>query len=237
MFVAPCTLPLVPAYIAFISGVDPADIKNSKTTSSLRSRVFMNGLMYVLGFSVVFVLFGVSAGFVGMRILGEYRVLFTRVTGIFVIIFGLFMLNIVSFRPLRKDRKAKLPAIFQKGRLSTSFLLGAAFAFGWTPCIGPLLASVLLLASTSATALQGGILLAVFSLGMGIPFLIVAWSVGSAYKNLEHLKKYMPVISRLGGVFLVILGALLFFDRLGLLIAYGYEWFGGFGYENLLKYY
>ena len=241
MFLAPCTLPLVPGYLAFISDVDQKGLKdaqkNEKKMKALRTKVFKNGLFYVLGFSAVFILFGSLAGFVGAAILGQYRVLFTKIGGVFVILFGLFMLDIVRFKVLSEDKKFDLPEAFQKGKPSTSFLLGGAFAFGWTPCVGPILASILLLASTSATVLQGAFLLAVFSLGLGIPFLIVARGIGSAYSRIQKINMYMPVISKIGGVFLVVLGVLLFMNNLGVLIALGYKWFGFLGYEKLLEFY
>lgn len=241
MFLAPCTLPLLPGYLAFISGADEKDIekarKNEKAMKSLRKKVFMNGVAYVLGFSVVFVLFGVLIGLVGAHIVGEYRGLLTRIGGVLVIIFGLFMLDLISVEPLRSEKKVNINAMFEKGKPSTSFMLGSAFAVGWTPCIGPLLSSILLLAATSTTAIQGGILLAVFSLGMGIPFLIIAWSIGTAYEKVQTINRFMPIISKIGGVFLIILGILLFTNQLGLLIAYGYEWFDFLNYDSMLEFY
>lgn len=241
MFLAPCTLPLLPGYLAFISGVEPKKIKEAQKDKdkmrTLQVRVVTNGFMYVLGFSVVFVAFGALAGLIGAAAIGQYRVLLTRVGGVFVILFGLFMLNIIKVKGLSRDKKVEVPAIFQKGRPSTSFLLGVAFAIGWTPCIGPILASILLLASTSGTVPQGAFLLGVFSIGLAIPFLFIAWGIGSAYERIEKIHVYMPIISKVGGVFLVVLGVLLFTNNLGLLISLGYDWFDFLGYEKLLDYY
>lgn len=235
MFLAPCTLPLVPAYLAFISGVDPADLKSAKNKRALRRKVMWNGFLYVLGFTVVFVVMGVAAAFLGTKVLAEYRFILTKVGGIFVIVFGLFMLDVLKIPELQKTHR--LVGAFKKGSPLSSFLLGASFAFGWVPCIGPILASILLVAATSTTALQGAVLLFVFSMGMGIPFLIIAWGIGSAYENVKRISKYMPVISKVGGVFLIILGVLLFTNQMGLLVRYGYEWFDFLNYDNLLDYY
>lgn len=241
MFLAPCTLPLLPGYLAFISGADQKEIekarKNKKHMEKLRRKVFLNGVAYVLGFSVVFVLFGVLIGFLGGQIVGQSREILTKVGGVLVMLFGLFMLDIISFEPLRSEKKFDINSMFEKGKPSSSFMLGSAFAVGWTPCIGPLLSSILLLAATSGTVLQGGFLLAVFSLGMAIPFLIIAWSIGTAYEKVQTINRFMPVISKVGGIFLIILGVLLFTNQLGLLISYGYEWFDFLNYDSMLEFY
>ncbi len=241
MFLAPCTLPLVPAYLSFIAGSNEEAIKKAQESdrhrSQLRNKVVMNGIFYVLGFSMIFIFFGVLAGFVGVHVLGASRILLTRLGGIFVILFGLFMLDIVKIPFLQQNRSFVLSPMFKAGRPESSFMLGAAFAFGWAPCIGPLLASILLLASTSSTALQGGMYLAVFSLGMAIPFLLIAWGIGSAFGTVKKISQYMPILSKLGGIFLLLIGLLLITNNFGLLISFGYDWFGSLGYEKLLEYY
>lgn len=239
MFLAPCTLPLVPAYLAFISGVDPKLLQadGEKLPRNIRWQVFINGLMYVLGFSVVFVLLGVCIAFFGARVVGTYRDIFMKLGGLLVLVFGLHMIGVLKSVFLQYEKKFVLPARFEKGKPATSLLLGAAFACGWSPCIGPILASVLFLASTTSTVWKGALLLGVFSIGMGIPFLILAWGIGSAYGRVRVLNRYMPIISRLGGVFLIILGVLLLMNKLGLFVGWGFELFGFLGYDKLLKLY
>lgn len=227
-FLAPCTFPLVPAYLGFISGV-AGEEKN------VRRKVFFNGLFYVVGFSLVFIIFGTLLGFLG-SLLVPARIWLTRIAGIFVILFGLVMLNVVRVPLLLKERQIKLPFGLERGKPLTSFLLGGAFAFGWTPCVGPVLASILLLASTSTTTLQGAGLLAIFSAGLAIPFLAVAWAWGSAQQYVERLSKYLWIFSVLGGLILIGLGILLLSNRFSLLIQWGYRLFDFINYERLINY-
>ncbi|HEX9664211.1 MAG TPA: cytochrome c biogenesis protein CcdA, partial [Patescibacteria group bacterium] len=157
-FLAPCTLPLVPAYLGFISGVSIEDLGDPEKIKKVRGKIFLNGLFFVIGFSAIFVMFGVAAGLIG-TLFGAYRIWLARLGGIFVIIFGLFMLNVVKLPFLSKEVKVRIPSIFKKGKILNSFILGTVFGFGWTPCVGPILGSVLLLASSSATAFQGALML------------------------------------------------------------------------------
>lgn len=238
MFLAPCTLPLVPAYLAFISGADGVELsREGGFSKAMRRRIFMNGVWYVVGFSIVFVSLGVLVAYVGSAFVGTSRMLLMRAGGILVMYFGLYMLGIVKSSSLSSEKKWMVSDRFERGRPLTSFLLGAAFATGWTPCIGPILASILLVASTAESVGRGAILLGVFSLGMGIPFLILAGSIGSAYGRIKALRTYMPYISRLGGVFLVVLGGLLLVDQLGLLVGWGFQLLGFLGYEKILQLY
>ena len=234
-FLAPCTLPLVPGYLAFISGASAEDLKDPKKAKGAKQRIFLNGVLYVLGFSLVFVVFGTVAGFVGTA-LAPYRIWLARAGGIFVITFGLFLMGILKLPFLAKDFQLKVGGAVGKGQGKSSFILGAAFAFGWTPCVGPILGSILLLASTATTALQGAFLLSVFSVGLGIPFLAIALGVGSAAKYISKLSKLLSVISIIGGIFLIGLGILLFTNKIGILISYGYQIFRFINYDSLLDY-
>ncbi|MEK9180161.1 MAG: cytochrome c biogenesis protein CcdA [Patescibacteria group bacterium] len=234
-FLAPCTLPLVPGYLAFISGASAEDLKDPLRAADAKRRIFINGLMYVVGFSVVFVIFGTIAGFLGAS-LAPYRTWLMRLGGILVVIFGLFLAGILKMPFLNKDFQLKLGDFVGGGSPRNSFLLGAAFAFGWTPCVGPILGSVLLLASTTTTALQGTLLLFVFSLGLAVPFLLIAIGIGSAAKYVAKLSGLLSVVSIVGGIFLVALGILLFTNKMVLLIPYGYRLFEFINYDKLLDY-
>jgi len=150
-----------------------------------------------------------------------------------VIVFGLFMLDMIKIPALMGDKHLDLKSKLGASSPKKSFLLGSAFAFGWTPCVGPILGSVLLLATTSTTALQGALLLTIFSLGLGIPFLIMAFGIGSAYRHLSQITRYMNIISKIGGVFLVILGILLFTNNMGLLVAWGFKYLDFLNYERI----
>jgi cytochrome c-type biogenesis protein len=213
-FLAPCTLPLVPAYLAFISG-----------SSSGKGRVFRNALFFVLGFSAVFILLGLLAGLAG-GLLYEFRMWVSRIGGVFVILFGLFMLDAVKIPFLAKEKKFSVKSPFIKGTPLNSLTLGVIFGAGWTPCIGPILGSVLFLASQTATAFAGAVLLAVFSLGLAVPFLFIGASIERAEAHIKRFSKYLRFINIIGGLFLIVLGALLLFEQMGLLTEYGFKLFG-----------
>lgn len=235
-FLAPCTLPLVPGYLGFISGASLDDLKDPEKSKKARWKIFLNGLFFMAGFSAVFIILGTLVGFIGASLLAPYRLWLGRIGGIFVIIFGLFMLNVLKIPFLMQEKQLKAPAFFSRGKPTNSFILGSAFAFGWTPCVGPILGSVLLLASTSTTAFQGGLLLTIFSAGLAVPFLLIAIGIGSASRHIQNISKYLNVVSIIGGVFLIFLGILLVMGKIGLLIAYGYKIFQFINYDRLLDY-
>ena len=235
-FLAPCTLPLVPAYLGFLSGTSLGNLGDPAKARRVRWKIFLNGLFFVLGWTLVFTLLGTLVGFIGASLLVPYRLWLGRIGGIFVIIFGLFMLNVLKIPFLAREWKPRIPSIFQRGRAVNSFILGSAFGIGWTPCVGPILGSILLLASTSSTALQGALMLSVFSVGLATPFLAIAAGIGSAQKLIERNTKVLKTISIIGGVFLIFLGVLLFTGNMAFLISYGYRLFRFIEYERLLDY-
>jgi cytochrome c-type biogenesis protein len=234
-FLAPCTLPLVPGYLAFISGTSLKDLRDGHRADAARRRIVLNGLFFVLGFSLVFILLGVAAGLAGLA-LGGYRPWLSRIGGVAVIVFGLFMLEAVKLPFLHHVRRIKTPALLRPGRASNSFLLGAVFGLGWTPCIGPILGSILFLVSSSATAGQGAFLLALFSLGLGIPFIAVALSIGSVSPYIHRMARFGHVVSLVGGVFLVFLGVLLLTGNFEFFSSAVYRWFDFIRYDRLLDY-
>ena len=234
-FLAPCTLPLVPAYLGFISGVDQEELKNPKTAKAARRKIFLNGLAFIGGFSAVFIIFGVLAGIAGTA-LAPYRLWLARIGGILVILFGLFMLGFFKLPFLQTDKRIPIPKWLTLGKPSSSFFIGGAFSLGWTPCVGPILGSILLLAGTSGTALQGGIMLTVFSAGLALPFLAIAAGFSKATAYIEKISKYLKAVSIIGGVFLILLGLLLATDNFGLTIQYGYKLFDFINYDRLLEY-
>src|SRR3989344_5675923 len=130
-FLAPCTLPLVPGYLGFISGASLEDLKNPKRAKTARWKIFLNGFFFMLGFSAVFIIMGTLVGFIAASLLAPYRLWLGRIGGVFVIIFGLFMLNALKIPFLTRERQLKAPALFERGKPTNSFILGSAFAFGF----------------------------------------------------------------------------------------------------------
>ncbi|HLD21122.1 MAG TPA: cytochrome c biogenesis protein CcdA [Patescibacteria group bacterium] len=239
-FLAPCTLPLVPAYLGFISGAGAKDFQNPALRPVIRRRVLLNGVFYVLGFSLIFVSLGVLFG-VGGAALIEYRDILERIGGAFVLFFGLYLVGLFEKIPalqrlLSSEHRYRLPNSLKPGSATSSFILGATFAFGWTPCVGPILGSILLLASSTATVGQGALLLSVFSLGLAIPFLLIAAGVGHVTQTVRTLSKVLPYVSLVGGVLLILLGLLLLTGQLGIWLSWSYGFLEVFQYERLLDY-
>jgi len=232
-FLAPCTLPLVPAYLGFISGVPQEDLRDPEKAVAARKKIFMNGVFFILGFSIVFIAFGTLAGFIGQA-LSDVRIWLTRIGGLLVIIFGLFMLGVFKLKIFQTEKRIPIPKWLTLGRPSSSLLIGGTFAFGWTPCVGPILGSILLLASASTTAFQGAILLSVFSFGLAVPFLLIAAGVSKASTVITKYSKYLNAVSIIGGIFLIGLGILLLTDKFSLTIQYGYKLLEFLNYEELL---
>jgi len=234
-FFAPCTFPLIPGYIGFISGASLQDFKDSERLNKIKKRVLLNAVLYIVGFSAVFILLGVLFG-LGGAVLVQYRVLLSRVGGIFVLLFGLHMTGLLRISALNRERRFHVSRIFVPGNPLSSFAFGATFAFGWTPCIGPILGTVLFLASHTATVGNGALLLAVFSLGLAVPFLILALGISHATASIKALSKYIPVLSIFGGFLIIILGILLVTDSFSLWVSWFYRLFSFFQFDGFLKF-
>ena len=212
-FLSPCVLPLVPTYLSYLTGVSVQELSGQRS-SGLRAAVLKNALAFVGGFAVVFIAFGLSASALG-QLLARYQVLLRRVSGAMIILFGLHMTGLIKVGALHREKRAGFAP--GKAGISNSLLMGMAFSAGWTPCIGPVLSSILLLASNSAGAWEGGYLLAAYSLGLAIPFLAAALAVGPLAKGLRRWAHLLPLVSVLGGALMVLVGVMVFtgyFSRL-----------------------
>lgn len=191
-----------------------------------------NAFAFVLGFTVVFVLLGLFAGFFGM-ILGPYRSVISQIAGFIFILFGLTMFGVrIPF--LSVERHVAVSS-FSVGKFWSSFGIGALFALGWSPCIGPILGTVLLLASQSTTIVQGALLLLVFALGLGIPFLVTAYfidKIGGLFARLSSITHYFTY---LGAATLILFGVLMLFNQMGALVEWGLSFFDNF-YQMILPY-
>lgn len=234
-FLAPCTLPLVPGYLGFISGVSGAELQDPNKTRGVRGKVILNGLFFIIGFSAIFIILGSLLG-LGGQALGQYRIWLSRVGGVFVITFGLYMIGVLKLSFLSAQKTFNASKIVRPGNPLSSFVFGTAFAFGWTPCVGPVLGAILTLAASSATVLNGAFLLAVFSAGLAVPFLAIALLIDGASRGIERVAKYLKFVSIIGGIFLIFLGVLLVTNMFSLWLTYAYKIFNFLNYEALLKY-
>jgi len=231
-FFAPCTLPLIPAFLGIISGSNLEDFKYPEKMKRARWRIFNNALLYVLGFSLVFILFGTAFSFIGQ--LSFIKIWLPRIGGIFIVLFGLFLVGLLKISWLNIEQKIIASRLFSRVSSVNSFLIGVVFALGWSPCVGPLLGSVLLLASTSGTFSQGIFLLVVFSVGLGLPFLVTALFVGKAFTVFRGWGRMLGIINKIAGIFLIFLGFLLISDLFSvfhnqlLLFFYRFQFFEAF---------
>ncbi len=198
-FLSPCVLPLVPPYLVFVSGVSLDELKSGHS----RSRVLLTALAFVLGFTTVFVLLGATASYAG-QVLRSQLPLLANLAGIFIIIMGLHFLGV--FRIGFLNREARYHQESRPVGLLGAYGVGLAFAFGWTPCIGPVLGAILSVAAVDQNVGQGMALLAVYSLGLGIPFLLAAWFVGAFMGFFSRFKKHLRTVERIMGGLLVLTG-------------------------------
>ncbi len=212
-FLSPCILPLIPAYISYITGVSFDELKEGER-GAIRKKTLVHSLLFILGFSFVFIAFGASATYLG-RLLIDYRTVIMRVGGALVIIFGLYLMGI--FRLGFLDREKKLTFKLRKGSKFGSVLFGITFAVAWTPCIGPILGSILVLAGTRNSVLEGVWLLSIYSLGIAIPFVISALLINSFLAYFAKFRKYLFAVKFACGLLLIIVGVLLMMGRFTLL--------------------
>jgi cytochrome c-type biogenesis protein len=213
-FLSPCILPLVPGYISFITGISLDDLRNKKESKdNSLVRVLIGAIFFIFGFSFVFILLGASATFIG-QFLQIYSVWFKRLGGIIIIIFGLHMIGIINIPFLNFQKKFQTGQNLSFNLFITPFLIGFSFAFGWTPCIGPILAAILVYAGTQDTVVRGMTLLSVYSLGLGIPFILTALAVNQFYQISVQIKKYFKIIELIGGILLILIGFFIFSESL-----------------------
>ena len=208
-FLSPCVLPLVPVYITHLAGAtDPSAVGAGR-----RNDAFFHALSFVLGFSVVFVVLGASVGFAGYVLRDQLPTL-TRIAGVLLIILGLHLVGILRIPFLYRTYALEGAGAGQRTGYAKSFLVGSTFSVGWTPCIGPILGSILTLAAASSTVWKGTLLLIFYSVGLGIPFLLTGLLFGTATARLKRISRFMPVFEVAGGALVIIVGSLIFLDRL-----------------------
>lgn len=204
-FLSPCVLPLVPPYLCYLAGTSVSELSSRENIDgALRRRVVFAALFFVLGFSTVFVALGAGASLIG-AVLRAYAHILAQVAGVAIIIMGLHFLGV--FRLAFLSREARVEVTKPAG-FGGAYIMGLAFAFGWTPCIGPVLAGVLAVAGSEATVWRGAGLLAVYSAGLGVPFLLAAFAMGPFLRFLKRFRANLGLIEKVMGVLLVITGIL-----------------------------
>ena len=208
-FVSPCVLPLVPSYITYITGVSFKDLSEGGSKGKLRWLTISHSLLFIMGFSLIFVLMGASASYLGQALV-QYQSWIMKVGGILIIILGLHFTGWITIPFLQMERRFELK---QKplGYLG-SFLVGVVFAAGWTPCVGPILSTILLYASTAKSFTTGIVLLAAYSMGLGLPFFAASLALNTFLSAFDKIKRYLRVITVASGVFLIVIGILLLTD-------------------------
>ena len=210
-FLSPCVLPLIPSYLTFVTGVGFDELQHS------RRAALLHALLFVLGFTLIFVALGASATVLG-RVLIAYRVWITRAGGALVVLFGLYLLGAVRIAALDRERRVHL-ANKPVGYLG-SVLVGIAFGAGWTPCLGPILGAILTYTAATADLSRGLPLLLAYSLGLALPFLVAAVAVERFLETVTRMRPYLARVSQVSGVLLVIVGVMMMLDYFTVLATY-----------------
>ena len=225
-FFSPCVLPLIPSYLTYITGLSFGQLQDAHPTTKVRLTVLFHTLVFILGFSVVFVSLGAIAGLASSKFqmhMREGLIWVERIGGLLIILFGIHMTGLFHFGVLLGEKRVHLQRK-PSGFIGT-FIVGLAFAAGWTPCIGPILASILMVAASSGEATRGIGLLSVYSLGLGVPFLISGLLFSQFLVIFKRFRKHIRLIEIFTGVLLIIVGLILMFNYMGKLTMYLYQWF------------
>ncbi len=225
-FISPCVLPLIPGYISFISGVSLEDLSDRNTASKHLATVAINTIFFVIGFSIVFITLGASASFIGTWLL-KNQILLNKIAGVIIFLFGLQVSGIIKIKALNYEKRFQ--ARDKKFGIIGSIFIGMAFAFGWTPCIGPILGSILTLAAVQDTIWRGIMLLVLYSAGLGIPFILTALLFNYLIGIFGFIKRNFRIVEMVSGGLLMLIGILVFFNLLQRIANIILELFPGLG--------
>jgi len=227
-FVSPCVLPLVPSYISYITGLSIEELSSATERQRFRKAIVINSLLFIAGFSGVFIAFGASATLIGQA-LYTYQEYIRRIGGILIIVFGLYLLGVLNLNFLKMEKRLHFKS--RPAGYLGSFLIGVAFAAGWTPCVGPVLGTILLYASTTEALTDGVTLLTAYSLGLGIPLFATALGVDRFLEYFKQVRAYLWGVSAVSGAFLVVVGVMIYANSLTLITSflekYGIGWYLG----------
>jgi cytochrome c-type biogenesis protein len=224
-FLAPCTFPLIPAYIGFITG-------DGKLT---KLQTIRNGALFVLGFMGVFVILGVFASSLASVFTPSVRLVISRIAGVFILIWGLEMIGIFKHKVFQITWTPKIKGL-KAGTAQSSILLGILLGIGWTPCVGPILGTILTFLINQGTVTDGAILMFVFSIGLAIPFLITALLLAQGRQLLQKVETATPIIRIISGIFLVIIGILFITNSLEILGRFVFKALDFINYDRILDY-
>jgi cytochrome c-type biogenesis protein len=216
-FVSPCVLPLIPGYVSFVSGMSLEDMRGGSAGRVATRRILPASLAFVVGFSLVFIAMGASASAIGEFLLSRLPLL-GKIAGILIIVFGLHTMGLFRFRFLEAEKRIQTSR--RPAGLLGALLVGIAFAFGWTPCIGPILAGILTIAGSRESVGEGVRLLAVYSLGLGIPFVLTSIAIDRFFAATARVRRYYHAIELSAGALLVVIGLLIFFNQFTIIARY-----------------
>ncbi|RLL51539.1 cytochrome c biogenesis protein CcdA [Mariprofundus sp. EBB-1] len=223
-FLSPCVLPLVPAYLSYISGVSVDELRqHDEASAGVRRRALMQSLWFVSGFSLVFIALGASATLLGQWMLSHMDML-GKVAGAIIVVFGLHYTGLIRIQLLMMDARFDAGGVNSNKGIG-ALILGSAFAFGWTPCIGPILGAILAVAGSQTNMLNGIFLLLAYSLGLAIPFLLAALATDSFLRWSQGFKRHLAIIEKISGVLLIAVGLLIFFGSFSVISAWLIDWF------------
>ncbi len=227
-FVSPCVLPLVPSYISYITGLSLDQLADATERERFRTTIIVNSLLFIAGFSSVFIAFGASASLIG-QVLIIYQDHIRKIGGLLIIVFGLYLLGVLKLNFLQTEKRLHFKS--RPAGYLGSFLIGVAFAAGWTPCVGPVLGTILLYASTTDALTDGVTLLTSYSLGLGLPLFVTALGVDRFLGYFKRVRAYLWGVTAVSGAFLVVVGVMIYANSLTMITSflerYGIGWYLG----------
>ncbi len=205
-FLSPCVLPLVPPYLCFLGGISFDQLSDTrKHTGAIRRQILLAAIAFVLGFSTVFVVLGATASWIGQAV-GDYLGVLSQIAGVIIIILGIHFTGLFRISALFRDLRINVAE--KPAGLAGAYIIGLAFAFGWTPCVGPVLAAILFISGGEGSVGRGAGLLAVYALGIGIPFIAAALAMGPFLNFMQRFRKHLGTVEKMLGVLLILTGVL-----------------------------